>query len=510
MKPIVDYSLYLVTDSELLGVGSIGEMVKEAIAGGVTLVQLREKKMDTGAFIELARSIKAICKEAGVPLLINDRIDVALAIDADGVHIGQDDMPLTAVRKLLGPDKIIGVTAETPAQALEAARNSADYLGTAAIFPTVTKIHKPGFQCLGIPGVKAIMEQVKELNIPIVTIGGIKIDNVGEVMRGCIVTRADGTQVKLNGVAVVSAITLQQDPKAAAAALLAQVKPNAAGIYSQPSTSETDKFILKIGEAFKNLREKKPLVHNITNFVAMEISANAVLAIGGLPVMAHCLEEAADITKISNALVINIGTLSPQWIESMHAAAKQANEMSIPIVLDPVGAGATPFRTKTCLDLITTHRLSIIKGNAGEIAAITGDIPGLQVRGVESVGTLANPGLVAKILSKRSGAVIAISGAVDTISDGTRVVQVRNGSHWMGTFTGSGCSATAVTACFAAVEPDRVVAAVSALVAYGIAGELADTKGVAGPQSFRMSFLDAIYNLTVDKVLRNAKIELIE
>ena len=185
--------------------------------------------------------------------------------------------------------------------------------------------------------------------------------------------------------------------------------------------------------------------------------------------------------------------------------------MNVPICLDPVGAGATGYRTKTCLDLLSEHKISIIKGNAGEIAAITGNIPDLQTRGVDSVGTLANPGLVAKTLSNRTKAVVAISGIIDTVSDGKRVVQVHNGVSWMGTFTGSGCACTAVTGCFAAVEPDKLVAATAALVAFGVAGEIADMNGHnSGPQAFRLAFLDAIYNLNVNQILRNAKIDIVE
>ncbi|KAI9091168.1 thiamine-phosphate pyrophosphorylase [Phlyctochytrium arcticum] len=221
----IDLSLYLVTDSGLLPEGrDLVDTVAEAIAGGVTLVQLREKKLGTRSFLALAQRLLKVCRAAGVPLLINDRIDIALAVDADGVHIGQDDMPLATARKLLGQDKIIGITVETAEQAKTAIANGADYLGSAAIFPTGTKQHPAGFKPLGVDGVRSLMESVQEHNLPMCTIGGIGFSNVEEILEGAVVRGGPGGRVySLQGVAVVSAIIANDNPRAEAAALAAKI-----------------------------------------------------------------------------------------------------------------------------------------------------------------------------------------------------------------------------------------------------------------------------------------------
>lgn len=181
--------------------------------------------------------------------------------------------------------------------------------------------------------------------------------------------------------------------------------------------------------------------------------------------------------------------------------------MGIPIILDPVGAGATPYRRQTCLDLIHHLKISVIKGNAGEIGAIAG-LEGVEMRGVESVGSLANPGEVARSLAKRIGSCVAMSGEVDYISDGTSTVEVRNGNEWLGTLTGTGCSTTTLIACFAAVEPDPLVASVGGLVAMGLAAELAAKTGISGPGSFKVALHDAIFNLNADTLKEAAKVKI--
>ncbi|TPX61310.1 hypothetical protein PhCBS80983_g01159 [Powellomyces hirtus] len=501
-KPSFDLSLYLVTDQSLLPKGKdLAEVLEAAIEGGVTLVQLREKTLDTRSFVETAQRILKICRAANVPLLINDRLDVALAIDADGVHLGQSDMPAATARKLLGPNKIVGVTVETIDQALLAVKDGADYLGTAAIFATNTKKHPDSFKPLDFEGVREILTAVAHVRIPVTTIGGINLQNVEDVLSKTVLT--DGSGYRLQGVAVVSAIIAQSDPKAASAALLAKIRPLTTSSPSK-SLSGADAaasiLVEQVADAFNLLRAKKPLIHNITNYVVMNDTANVILQTGGLPVMAHSNEEVADITAVSQALVINIGTLSPQWIDGMKIAGKKANEVAIPIVLDPVGAGFTPFRKKTCMELIHELDITIIKGNAGEIGAIAG-MEGLEMRGVESVGTMEDPEQAVRALAHDLKLCVAMSGAVDVISDGTRTVSIKNGNEWLGTLTGTGCSTTAMIACFAGVVKDPLVAAVGGLLCMGIAAEVAVKQNANGPGSFKVALHDSIFRLT-DEVIR--------
>ncbi|RKO93833.1 Hydroxyethylthiazole kinase family-domain-containing protein [Blyttiomyces helicus] len=541
-KSIIDYTLYLVTDQTLLPPSrTLAETVAAAIKGGVTLVQLREKTKSTRAFIAEAQALKLICASSTprTPFLINDRVDVALAVDADGVHVGQDDMPVRDVRRLLGPDKIVGVTVETVEQAHEAIAGGADYLGTAAVFPTATKKHAPGFAPLGVAGVREIVQAVAG-RVPVVTIGGIGAGNAREVMHGGL--WEEGRR-GLAGVAVVSAIIAQVDPEAAAKELVEQVRPWVRSVALplsqapslarvvrekslQPIRSSMDAASLAlvddVAAAFTKLKATKPLVHNITNFVVMNDTANALVSIGASPVMSHSIEEVRDIVKISNALVINIGTLSPSWIASMHAAGNKAKELSIPVVLDPVGAGATPFRLQTCLSLIAALKPRVVKGNAGEISAIakalgltdtdTGS-QAVESRGVDSVGSLADPGTLAALLALKTNSVVAISGAIDVVSDGTRVARVENGNAWLGTLSGTGCTATALAGAFLASAQDPFVAAVAALVALGVAAELAagDDGGVVrGPGTFKARLLDEIYGLDVGKISAMARLSVKE
>lgn len=200
MKPTFDLTLYLVTDSELNTADSLPAAVQQAIQGGVTLVQLREKTANSRAFYEKALQVKAVTDRYQIPLIINDRLDIALAVDAAGVHLGQEDIPVSAARRLLGPDKIIGATAKTLEQALAAERDGADYLGCGSMYLSTAK---PGALPMSR---ETLTEILSAVHIPVVAIGGIGASNVQEIIP-----------LGVNGVAVVSAIITQQDITAAAA-----------------------------------------------------------------------------------------------------------------------------------------------------------------------------------------------------------------------------------------------------------------------------------------------------
>jgi len=259
----------------------------------------------------------------------------------------------------------------------------------------------------------------------------------------------------------------------------------------------------KAGRTLDLIRAGKPLIHNITNMVVMNDTANVILHVGALPVMAHAPQEVAEMVGLAGALVLNIGTLSSEWIESMFIAGRSANERGIPVILDPVGAGATGFRTGTSLRLLKEMQIAVLRGNAGEIGTLSG--AGGEVRGVESIRGLDDPAAIAMALALQYGTVVAITGARDILSDGKRVLGVDNGHPLLTTNTGTGCMSTAVIGAFCAVEKDSLTAAASALACYGLAAEKA-AKEAKGPASFKVALLDSLYNMTPADLTEGARI----
>jgi hydroxyethylthiazole kinase len=242
------------------------------------------------------------------------------------------------------------------------------------------------------------------------------------------------------------------------------------------------------GESLRRLRERRPLVHQITNYVVMNETANATLALGALPVMAHAREEVEEMVAIAGALVINIGTLSPHWVDAMVAAGRTANARAVPVVLDPVGAGATRYRTEAAQRILGEVEVAVLRGNAGEVAALIG--VDAEVRGVESIDS-PEPSDLARAAAARLGVVASVTGAVDHVADRARVVAIANGDPLLAAVTGTGCMSSAITGCFLAVAETPLDAAVEALVAFGVAGEDA-ARGAKGPGSFHVALYDAL------------------
>ena len=231
-------------------------------------------------------------------------------------------------------------------------------------------------------------------------------------------------------------------------------------------------------------------MHQITNYVVMNETANATLALGALPVMAHAREEVEEMAALAGALVLNIGTLSPHWVDAMIAAGKVANERGIPVVLDPVGVGATRYRTETAGRILEEVRVSVLRGNAGEVATLVGDQA--EVRGVESINAGGDAAELAARAGRTLGLVAAVTGAFDHISDGEHTIVVENGDAMLATITGTGCISSALTGCFLAVNTERPLdAAAEALVALGVAGEDA-ARDAKGPGSFHVNLYDAL------------------
>jgi len=257
------------------------------------------------------------------------------------------------------------------------------------------------------------------------------------------------------------------------------------------------------GESLRRLRERRPLVHQITNYVVMNETANATLALGALPVMAHAREEVEEMAALAGALVLNIGTLSPHWVEAMVAAGRAANERAVPVVLDPVGAGATRYRTDTARRILDEVDVTVLRGNAGEVATLVG--VDAEVRGVESIAAADDPAGLARTAATELGVVASVTGPVDHVSDGERVAAIANGDRLLAAVTGTGCMSSALTGCFLAVADSPYDGAVEALVAFGVAGE--DAAAVArGPGSFHVALYDALAALDPDTLDARAKV----
>jgi hydroxyethylthiazole kinase len=244
--------------------------------------------------------------------------------------------------------------------------------------------------------------------------------------------------------------------------------------------------------ALQRVRERAPLVQSITNYVSMDVTANALLAIGAAPAMVHAVEEVEEFVGIAHALVVNIGTLSPPWVDAMRLAADRAVALGKPWVLDPVGAGATRYRTETARDL-AERRPTVVRGNASEILALAGAAQ--ATRGVDSAHASSDAVESARRLARQLGCVVAVTGAVDYVTDGDRTLSVSNGHPMMTRVTALGCSATALVGAFLAVyEDDAVFATTAALAALGVAGEMAARES-PGPGTFRWKLLDALHLL---------------
>lgn len=252
------------------------------------------------------------------------------------------------------------------------------------------------------------------------------------------------------------------------------------------------------------IKERRPLIHNITNWVTIYDVANAIRMTGALPVMAHAKNEAEDMAKISSALVLNIGTLTDELIESMLLAGKAANKKGIPIVLDGVGAGATPYRTEKAKELLSKLRIDVIKGNKGEIAVIAGGEA--EVRGVEAIGVSGDALSLMKKLAQKKNCCAVATGAVDLVTDGKTAYKISNGVPEMGGIVGTGCISTAIIGCFCSVEKDHAKASALALSYFGLAGELAAKKEKL-PGSFKTGLFDSMYILANSEIIEGVKIE---
>ncbi len=446
--------LYAVTDTSWLRGRTLAQQVEEALRGGATMVQLREKELQGEALEQEAREILALCRQYGVPLLINDDVMLAKKIGADGVHVGQDDMSAAKARELLGEDAIIGVTARTVEQAVAAQEAGADYLGSGAVFGTSTKKDAK-------PMDPAYFQQICEsVSIPVVAIGGVTLDNIREL---------EGR--KMSGFAIVSGIFAAEDIETRTRDLW-----KAAQELCLPG---------QVSRLKKEILRRHPVVQCITNIVTVNDCANALLAVGASPTMAHHPEEMEEFAAVCDALVCNMG--ATESLEAMMAAGKADTAgPSRPVVIDPVGCATSAFRRRKCLELIDAVHPACIRGNGAEIRALATDHR--TARGVDDLflqekteGPADKNGQsgaeisedqpssdfslseetvrCARQLSRMTGAIVIASGETDYVVCGDRVYSVRGGSAWMTRVTGTGCMLSVLLGAFLSVENSALSAA---------------------------------------------------
>lgn len=262
----------------------------------------------------------------------------------------------------------------------------------------------------------------------------------------------------------------------------------------------------KIAQILDRVRKENPLVHNITNVVVTNFTANGLLALGASPVMAYAHEEVADMAKIAGALVLNIGTLNRETVKAMIIAGKSANDHRIPVVFDPVGVGSTLFRTEMAREILSKVKVSIIRGNAGEIANLIGE--NWAMKGVDTGNGSGNTRKLAQLAAQRLNTIIALTGEEDVVTDGHEIHMIRNGHPLLTKVTGTGCLLTSVLGAFAAVEKNHLLASVSGIAVYGVAAEIAAAKaGHEGPGSFQYEFLNQLSKITEKQIIQYSSTE---
>ncbi|KAF2763560.1 Hydroxyethylthiazole kinase [Pseudovirgaria hyperparasitica] len=497
----VDYSLYLVTDSTqgILGDRDLTSVVQAAVEGGVTVVQYRDKTSGTAELIRTAKKLHQVTKAASIPLLINDRLDVALAMGAEGVHIGQDDIDLPTARRLLGKAAIIGVTANSVQEAVKAVEDGADYLGIGTVYATPTKEDTKSI--IGPAGVRDILTEIAAIsdNVATVCIGGINASNIQRVLY-----QSQSRLNSLDGVAVVSAIMASSDPTGAARTLRSLIATQPLFATIQASNALITNVVKIEGpRIIQALVTQSPLCHNMTNLVVQNFAANVALAIGASPIMSNNGAEAADLAKLGGSLVVNMGTVTSDGLSNYLQALRAYNAVGGPTLFDPVGAGATQQRRDAVKTLMAGGYFDVIKGNEGEIKTVAG-MAGAQQRGVDSGAStlsLEEKARLVQQLATRERNIVLMTGKVDVISDGRRTYAISNGHELLGSITGSGCTlGTTIASVLAVHRSDKLLAAVTGILLYEIAAEQAVSCGNAhGPGTFIPAFLDRLYHIrTVD------------
>jgi len=389
------------------------------------------------------------------------------------------------------------MTVSTIDEAQKACAEGADYLGIGTMFATPTK--RDTKDTIGTAGTKKILEAISTTgkDVGTVCIGGINASNVQRVLF-----QSSNARKLLDGVAIVSAIVAASDPEKAAKNLLHLVRtPPPFATAELANTKKIDdpaRLIQKVASIIATVGEKAPLSHNMTNLVVQNFAANVALAVGGSPIMANYGEEAQDLSKLGGALVINMGTVTPDGLQNYAQALQAYNLAGGPVVFDPVGGGATSVRRSAIKTLLSKGYFDVIKGNEGEIKAVLGSL--IQQKGVDSgpsTSSTVEKAILVRDLAKRERNVVVMTGAKDFVSDGTRTFVIANGHELLGKITGSGCVlGTTISLMLTASREDKLVGAIAGILHYEIAAEIAAAReDVKGPGTFVPALIDELYNI---------------
>lgn len=491
--------------------------------------------------MKIAKDSLAICDKYRVQMVVNDNVDVAAMLpERVGLHIGQEDAKLEDARARLGPNRLIGISVHTVEEARAALDSTADYAGVGPCWPTKSKEGVTEDDALMLNGARSIVSALRRdamhtqpnqrSYLPCVLIGGINTRTARRSLCG-----ASTEQAMPDGIAVISAIVSRTDPGMAAKELRNIVED-----FRQEHTRGLAPIHMSTKDAGQLVREAqelltayhapfdpetravnatqvsipRPLVQSITSHVSSNFSANMTLAFSASPIMSHEANEAEELSKAFGALLLNIGTISPEARRGMAVAGPAANERGKPVVLDPVGVGASALRQSAVHSILNETQVTLIKGNAAEIATLCGSNEGVT-QGVDSVGELQAAPKLARQLARQEGALVLLTGAVDYLSDGEVVIESRCGSPMLGSITASGCSLGCIVAAGLAaaqkkfnvrlgnqtqqrLSPPRLhrelmVGALAGLLTFTIASERAAAlPSVRGPGTFIPALLDEV------------------
>jgi thiamine-phosphate diphosphorylase/hydroxyethylthiazole kinase len=424
-------------------------------------------------------------------------------------------------RKILGDDKIIGATVSSTTEARIAVEQGADYLGIGTLYATNTK--KNTKDIIGVNGIRKILrfldtQDEAGKNIKTVCIGGVNASNLQLIKHQILAPTPSNQKPKtIDGVAVVSAIIASQDPKSATQNLKSLwsshplwSKADFPPFWLEKEADELESIRNSALKCTKAVNDKSPLSHNMTNLVVQNFAANVALSIGASPIMSNNGDEASDLAKLGGGLVINMGTATPDALANHRKSIQAYNAVGGPIVLDPVGAGATSARKEALAFLLASGYFDLIKGNEREIMAVARASgftleDSSQQRGVDSgdsLFTLEQRAYLVSRIAARERNVVVMTGSTDLISDGTRTYAISNGHKYLGMVTGSGCTVgTTLSAYMAANPSDKLQAAIAGLLHYEVAAEYAAIReDVKGPGTFIPAFIDELYHRRMDVV----------
>lgn len=481
-------------------------------------------------------------------MLVNDNLSVALCLpDRVGLHIGQDDVPIQEARRLLGPSRVIGISVHTVEQARQAVSEGvADYVGVGPVYGTLSKAGITEEKVIGSRKVAEVIEALKKddgSRLPSVLIGGINAHTCARALAGA---TASGNHP--DGVAVISAIVARVDPDVASKELSHFIERYQARLEASLTSasatssvwSESSQLVSAASKLLSHHRASSngpPLIQTLTSHVSSTMSANIALAFSASPIMSHQDAEAEDLGRVTGAVVLNIGTIGEESRRGMKAVGREANKGGKPIVLDPVGVGASAFRKGCVQTILDDTQVTLIKGNAAELSSIAG-LSEVASRGVDSGdGSLKDPIGLVKTLSRKEKCLVLLTGKTDYLSDGNVVVACDNGHPLVGRITGSGCALGVMLAAGMAAacnltkdqqstaptkdtsrasllvnanHSDLFVGAVLGLLSMTIASEKAAARAdVRGPGSFIPALIDEIASLTEHDIAEQAKIRIL-